>query len=147
MPNQILINYYRDKRNETWSFETKHYIDDKARQIFEDLINKSITHWRYCDIEKFLETEGNLISKEIILPQNKDDLREIFNLTFKNDDMKKLKQIIFCTYGIIDDTECIEILKTIRKCLPDQDIYVGHIPNLTSEKKDICVHIIAIFDF
>jgi hypothetical protein len=133
--------------NENLAFETEHYIDEETRQVFEGLLNNSITHWRDSDIEYFLATEGRLMSRKIVLPQYKDGLKEILNFTFKNEDVQKIKKIIFCIYGKMGIGEFDKMARSMADGLLDKiEVFVGYIPDLTPEKDGICIHIIAIVD-
>jgi hypothetical protein len=148
MANEFFIKY----REESWCLESKHHIDEKTRQIFEDLVNLSINYWSDKDIEYFLATEGRLVSKRVELPAL--DIYAFPNpkVIFFDEEIEKLKKIIVCVYdpasaytgmnyGILS-----KILNHITSHLPnDAEIQVGLICKKEQEGNDFYINLLAVF--
>ena len=143
----MIINY----RNECWNIKTgghQHHIEEKIRQIFEDLVSDhNSLHWTDKDIEHFLATEGSLFFESVTrIWSEENDYSDDVAIMIGH--FKKLEKIILCVYGpdemIIADIHKIIVKGVADSVSKDTDILVGWIVGKNSPQDGITINLIGI---
>jgi hypothetical protein len=139
----MIINY----GDECWHLNTEHIINDEIRQIFEDLVNRSFTHWTDGNIENFLSTKGNIAYGSItkMLSAINDPVK--MTTILEKRIIKKIKKIIVCVYGLsITPNDTVKMLKDIESSIPEAEILIGHITDEIKNPDCFTIKMIAIYN-
>jgi hypothetical protein len=114
--------------DDLWTFETEYAVDEKTRQMFEDMagIRNRIT-WTDRNIADFLSGGGRLVTASFTRAQNeKEPFKEwadrMFRGHFKKENLENVEKSVLCVYdpGCLTVEDVNGIITMFRGLLPEK---------------------------